>query len=48
MPARNLNILKQFKQKHLKGLVANFQKMVLFIKLWLTVSEILTFEVEKF
>ena len=32
----------------LKGLVMHFQKMVLFIMLWLTVAELLEFEVEKF
>ena len=31
--ARNLSILKQFTYMHLKGLVAHFQKMVLFIML---------------
>ena len=33
---------------HLKGLIMHFQKMVLFIMLWLTVLEILVFEVEEF
>ena len=32
---------------HLKGLVTHFQKMVLFIMLWLTVLEVLGFEVEE-
>ena len=43
--ARNLSILKQFTYMLLKGLVAHFQKMVLFIMLWFTVSEILGFDV---
>ena len=33
---------------HLKALIMHFQKMVLFIMLWLTVLEILVFEVEEF
>ena len=33
---------------YLKGLVTGFQKMVLFIMLWHTVSEILVFEVKEF
>ena len=33
---------------HLKGLVTHFQKMVLFIVLWLTILEILVFEIEEF
>ena len=41
--ARNLSLLKQFTYIHLKGLVTYFQKMVLFIMLWLTVSEISEF-----
>ena len=32
----------------LEGLVMYFQKMVLFIMLWLTVFEILAFEIEEF
>ena len=32
---------------HLKGLVTYFQKIVLFIMLWVTVPEILGFEVEE-
>ena len=32
----------------LKGLVKHFQKIVLFIMLWLTVLGILVFEVEEF
>ena len=32
---------------HLKGLVAHFQKMVLFIMLWFAVLEILGFEVKE-
>ena len=31
--ARNLSILKQFTNMHLKGLLTHFQKMVYFIKL---------------
>ena len=33
---------------HLKGLVIDFQKLVLFVMLWPTVSEILGFAVEEF
>ena len=33
---------------HLKGVVKHFQKMVLFIMSWLTISEILGFEVGEF
>ena len=44
--ARNLSLLKQFTYMHLKGLVTHFQKMVLFIMLWLTVLKILVFEIE--
>ena len=43
--ARNLSQLKLFKFVYLKGLVTHFRKMVLFIMLWLTVSEILGFDV---
>ena len=32
----------------MKGLVTCFEKLVLFIMLWFTVSEILGFEVEEF
>ena len=39
--ARNLNLLKQFTYIHVKVLVTHFQKMVLFVMLWLPVSEIL-------
>ena len=46
--ARNLSRLNQFTYMHLKGLVTHFQKSVLFIILWLTVSEVWAFEVEKF
>ena len=46
--ARNLSRLKQFTYMHLKGLVTHFQKLVLFIMLWLTVSEVWVFEVEDF
>ena len=46
--ARNLSLLKQFTYIHQKGLVTHFQNLMLFIMLWLTVSEILVFEVEKF
>ena len=46
--ARNLSLLKQFTYMQLKGLITHFQKMVLFIMLWLTFSEILEFEVEEF
>ena len=45
---RNLSLLKQFTYMHMKGLVMHFQKMVLFIMLCLTNSEILGFEVEQF
>ena len=37
-----------FTYMHLKGLVTHFQKMVLFVVLWLTIFEILVFEVEEF
>ena len=37
-----------FTYMHLKGLVTHFQKMVLFIVLWLTILEILVFEIEEF
>ena len=39
--AINLSLLKQFTYMHPKGLVTHFQKMILFIILWRTVSEIL-------
>ena len=42
--ARNLSWLKQY--MHLKGLVMHFQKLILFIMLWLTVSMVWVFEVE--
>ena len=41
------DITKQFTYRHLKVLVADFQKMVLFV-LWLIVSEIFGFEIEEF
>ena len=41
--ARNLSLLKQFTYMNLKYLVTHFQKMVLFIVLW-----ILVFEVKEF
>ena len=40
--------IKQFAYIHLEGLVTHFQKMVLFIMLWITVLEILAFEIEEF
>ena len=43
-----LSLLKQFTYINPKGLVLHFQKMVLFIMLWLIVSEILGFEIEEF
>ena len=46
--ARNLSLLKQFTYIHLKRLVTHLQEMILFIRLWLPVSEILVFEVEEF
>ena len=46
--ARNLSRLKQFTYRDLKGLVTNFQKLVLFIMLRLTVSEVWVFEIEEF
>ena len=46
--ARNISLLEQFTYMRLKGLVTYFQKMVLFIMLRLTVSEILKFKVEEF
>ena len=45
-PAKNLNTLIQFTYMHLKWL-ADFQKMVLFIMLWFTVSEILRLKSNK-
>ena len=45
---RNLSRLKQFTYKHLIGLVTHFQELVLFIMLWLTVSEVWVFEVGVF
>ena len=45
--ARNISLLKQFTYIHLKGLVRQFQKMVLFTMLWLTVSGILGFDIKK-
>ena len=39
--AINLSLLKHFTYMHPKGLVTHFQKMILFIILWRTVSEIL-------
>ena len=44
--ARNQSWLKQFTYMHLKGLVMHFQKLMLFIMLWLTVSMVWVFEVE--
>ena len=46
--ARNLSRLKQFTYIHLKGLVTHFQKLMLFIMLWLTVSVVWVFQVEEF
>ena len=43
-----LSLLKQFTYINPKGLVLHFQKMVLFIMLWLIVWEILGFEIEEF
>ena len=37
----NLSLLKQFRYMHLKDLVLHSQKMVLFVMLWLIISEIL-------
>ena len=45
--SKKSNLLKQFTYIQLKGLVKFFQKMVLFIMLYLTVSEILGFEVKE-
>ena len=44
--ARNLGLLKHFTYMYLEGLATHFQKMVLFIMLWLTVLKILIFEIE--
>ena len=44
--ARNLSWLKQFTYMPLKSLVMYFQKLMLFIMLWLTVSMVWVFEVE--
>ena len=46
--ARNLSRLKQFTYIHLKGLATHFQKLMLFIMLWLTVSVVWVFQVEEF
>ena len=46
--AKNLGLLKHFTYMHLEGLVTHFQKMILFIMLWLTVLGILVFENEEF
>ena len=46
--ARNLGLLKYFTYMYLEDLATHFQKMVLFIMLWLTVLKILVFEVENF
>ena len=46
--ARNLSLLKQFTYIQLKDLVKHFQKMVLFIMFYLTVSEILVFKSNNF
>ena len=43
---RNRSLLNQITYMHLKGLITHFQKMILFIMQWLTVSEILGFEVK--
>ena len=45
--ARNLSILKQFTYMHLKGLLVHFQKMLFFIIVRFTVSELLGFEVKE-
>ena len=46
--ARNLGLLEQFTYMYLEGLVTHFEKMVLFIMLWLTSLELLVFEIEEF
>ena len=43
-----LSLLKQFIYRHLKSLVMQFHKMVLFIMLWRTALKILGFGVEEF
>ena len=43
---KNLCLLKHFTYMHLEGLATHFQKMVLFIMLWLTILKILVFEIE--
>ena len=45
---KSKSVKAQFTYMHLKSLVTHFQKMVLFIMLWLTVLEILVFEIEEF
>ena len=42
-----LSLLKPFIYRHLKSLVMQFHKMVLFIMLWRTVLKILGFGVEE-
>ena len=44
--AKNVSLLKQF--TYLKSLIMHFQKLALFIMLWLTVSDIFGFEFEYF
>ena len=44
---QNLIMLKQFTYMHLKGLVTWFQRMLLFLMLWLNVLKILVFEIEE-
>ena len=46
--ARNLSRLKQLTYMHRKGLVTHFQKLMLFIMLWLIASMVWVFEVEEF
>ena len=40
--------LQQFTYMHLKGVITHFQKIVLFVVLWLNTSEISKFKFEEF
>ena len=40
--------LQQFTYMHLKGVIMHFQKIVLFVVLWLNISQILKFKFEGF
>ena len=46
--ARSISLLKQFTYMLVEVLITHFQKLMLFLMLWLTVSQILVFKVEEF